>query len=101
MCVGRKPHPFENEWHTIGCVESKILRHAEIVEGKDRPTQLGKKKYQDIGGPTVGLIRRMTKPIHGQGKIVVMDSGFCVTKEIVKMGKKGVFGQALVKKRRY
>ena len=44
---------------------------------------------------------RMTKPIHGTGKVVVMDSGFCVAKGIVEMEKKGVYGQALIKKRRY
>ena len=30
-----------------------------------------------------------------------MDSGFCVTKGLVELCKKGVFGVALIKKRRY
>ena len=30
-----------------------------------------------------------------------MDSGFCVTKGLVELQKKGLFGAALVKKRRY
>ena len=101
MCVGRKPHPFGNERHTICCALSTILYRAEIVEGKDHPSELGPKKYQDLGGPTVGLMLRMTKPIHGSGKVVIMDSGFCVAKGITEMEKKGVFGQALIKKRRY
>jgi hypothetical protein len=31
MCVGRKPHPFGNERHTICCALSTIMWHAEIV----------------------------------------------------------------------
>ena len=40
---------------------------------------------------------RMTEPIHQTGKVVTMDSGFCVSKGIVEMHKKGVYGQALIK----
>jgi Transposase IS4 len=96
MVVGRKPHPFGNERHTICCADSTIMWHAEIVEGKDRPSQLGVKEFNNLGGPTVGLMVRMTKPIHHTGKVVVMDSGFCVAKGIVEMEKKGVYGQALI-----
>ncbi len=42
----------------------------------------------------------MTKPIHGKGKIVTIDSGFCVTAGIIAMHKHGVFGQMLIKKHR-
>jgi Transposase IS4 len=101
MCVGRKPHPFGNERHTICCALSTIMWHAEIVEGKDRSSQMGQKEFNDLGGPTVGLMVRMTKPIHYTSKVVVMDSGFCVAKGIIEMEKKGIYGQALIKKRRY
>jgi hypothetical protein len=43
----------------------------------------------------------MTEPIWYTGKQVVMDSGFCVLKAITELRKKGVFGAALIKKRRY
>ena len=36
----RKPHPFGNEYHTICCGESGIMFQIEMVEGKDRPTEL-------------------------------------------------------------
>ena len=36
MCVGRKPHPFGNERHTISCALTSILFRALIVEGNDR-----------------------------------------------------------------
>ncbi|KAL7460318.1 hypothetical protein ACHAXS_001694, partial [Conticribra weissflogii] len=48
---------------------------------------------------TAALMLRMTKPIHGKGKVVTMDSGFCVAAGIIEMHKRGVFGQALIKKR--
>ena len=33
--------------------------------------------------------------------MVIVDSGFCVTNVLVELQKKGVFGAALIKKRRY
>ena len=45
MRVGRKPHPFGNEGHTIHCALTSILWRAQIVEDKYRPTELGKKKW--------------------------------------------------------
>ena len=38
MCVGRNPHPFDNDSHTIFCGLMSILRRAQIAEGKDRPS---------------------------------------------------------------
>ena len=43
----------------------------------------------------------MTKPIHHTGKIVSMDSGFCVSVGIIAMHDYDVYGQSLIKKRRY
>ena len=72
----------------------------ELVEGKDRPSHLGPKEFHDKG-KTVGLLLRLTKPIWSKEKIVVMDSGFYVLNGLVELKKKGVFGHALIKKRRY
>jgi hypothetical protein len=47
------------------------------------------------------LLLDMTEPIQGTGKIVTDDSGFCVTKSVLALHVKGVFGQFLIKKRRY
>ena len=41
MCVGRKPHHFSNERHTISCSLTSILFRAFMVEGKDRPIEIG------------------------------------------------------------
>ena len=39
MYVGRKPHSFGNERHTIACGLSTIMWFVEIVEGRDRPCE--------------------------------------------------------------
>lgn len=100
MWVPRKPHPFGNERHTIACGLSGILFWSELVEGKDRPKQLGKLEFQEMGN-TTGTMLRCTKPIWNMGKVVVMDSGFCVVRGICELMKRGVYSSALIKKRRY
>ncbi len=101
-CVPRKPHPFGNEYHTICDGELKIctpiMFQVEVVEGKDRPPQLGRKEFEERG-KTVGLMLQMSKNLWNTGKVVTMDSGFSVSKGILAMREKGVFGQALVKLR--
>ena len=48
-----------------------------------------------------GLLLRLTKVLHKTGKLVVLDSGFCVLKALVELKKQGVFASAVIKKRRY
>ena len=62
MCVERKAHPFGNERHTISCGLSEIMWFAEIAEGRDRPRERGRTKFDEIG-KTVGTILRYTRPI--------------------------------------
>jgi hypothetical protein len=98
--VPRKPTPFGNEYHTICCAVSGILYAIELVEGKDRPRQAGAKEFDNLG-PTVGLLLRLTKSLWHTGKVVILDSGFCVLSGIIELKKRGVFASALIKKRRY
>ena len=102
MMVPRKPHPFGNEYHTINCGESGFVFGAEIQEGKDAPRE---RRYLDADtnkhGKTVGLLLRLCKPLLFTGKVVVLDSGFCVLRAIVELKKLGVFAAAVIKKRRY
>jgi len=44
---------------------------------------------------------RMTEPIHKSGRVVILDSGFCVLQGIIELRKKGVYASALIKKRQY
>ena len=72
----------------------------KLVEGKDRPTQLGKLKHGEMGS-TVGLLLWMLVPIFHMGLVVILDSGSCVLKGIIELHKKGVYMSALIKKRCY
>ena len=94
----RKPWETGNEYHTIACGLTSIIFRMELVEGKDRPSQLPPLQYNDRGGKTVGLLLRMTRPIHNTGRLVILDSGFCVLKGLVELGKVGLFASALIKK---
>jgi hypothetical protein len=79
---------------------SGIMYLIELVEGKDAPPQRGSPTFATLG-KTVGLMMRMCQSIFHSGKVVVLDSGFCVWKGIIELKKVGVFAHALIKKRRY
>ena len=70
------------------------------MEVKDRPTELGKKKWEDLG-KTVGLMLKICDPIFSTGKCVVLDRGFCVSKGITALLEFVVYAAALIKKRKY
>ena len=72
----------------------------DLVEGKDHPQQLGIQHYDNFGS-TVGLLLRMLPPVYHKGFVVILDSGFCVLKGIIKLRKKGVLASALIKKEHY
>ena len=79
------------------CAKSGNLWQVELVERKDRPWQLGRPMYEEMG-KTVGLLLRLTAPIWFTGQQVILDSGFCVLNAIIELRKKCVFGAALIKK---
>ena len=95
MFVPRKPRPFGNEYHTICCGLSGILFGMELVEGKDRPVQL---PSTPSNKKTTQLLLNLCKSLAGTGKIVVLDSGFCVLAALVELKKIGVFAHAVIKK---
>jgi hypothetical protein len=105
MIVERKPHPSGNEYHSIadGDDGKPIMWRIKIQEGKDRPkkadgTPAFPSAYEKES-KTVKLMLEMTVPLQRTGKIVTMDSGFCVTVGILALHDKGIYGQALIKKR--
>ena len=100
MFVPCKPWSFGNEYHDTGCAESDIIWSLELWEGKDWPTQLNNKPFDDLG-KIVGTLLHLTEPVWGSGRVFVLDSGFCVLQAIVELRKKGLFAAALIKKRRY
>ena len=94
-----KPHPFGNEYHTACCGQSNIMISIEMVEGKDAPRQI-QKQFEQYG-KTAGLLLRMLQPYFHTARYIVLDSGFCVLKAIIELRKNGLFGCALIKKRKY
>ena len=104
MFVPMKPHPMGNEFHSI-CRRVSGIMYATIElvqEGKDRPPQIPAENFSEHG-KTAGLVLlRLTESIHHSGRVVIMDSGFCVLLALVKLASLGVYSSAvLVKKRRY
>ena len=83
-----KPHPFGNEYHTICCGESGVMFKIEMVEGNDRPRELNR---DPPNKRTVGLLLRLCKDLYNRGKVVILDSGFCVLEGLIELKKKGVF----------
>ena len=98
--VPRKPHPFGNEYHSINDRQSTILFGLELMEGEDEPPEK-LVDPNDAHGKTVGLLLRLREPLFSTGKVVVLDSGFCVLCGLVELMKRGVYAALVIKKRRY
>ncbi len=79
---------------------SGIMYSIVLVEGKDRPRQIPPPKYHEFGKNS-GLLLRLTESIRHSGRVVIMDSGFCVLKALIDLSNAGVFSSALIKKRQY
>ena len=62
----------------------------EIVEGKDRPREIGEPEFHEHGN-TGGLLLRLTKLIDNSARYMVLDSGFCVLAALLALRKLGVF----------
>jgi hypothetical protein len=109
MSLLHKPHPFGNEYHSIADSDKGhfIMWRIRLVEGKYRPKLPNGQfafpsKWEKKGfNKTVDLLLDMTEPIHRTGKVVTGDSGFCVKAGVTALHAHGVFGQFLIKKRRY
>ena len=56
----------------------------ELVEGKDHPGDISPDEYENIG-ETVALLVRLCCHIYSTGKVVIIDSGFCVLQGIIKL----------------
>ena len=97
MFVPRKPWPFGNEHHMVCSCLTGIMWGIDMVEGKDRPRDLGQQQFHDLGA-TVGLLLRLLLPIFNLGMMVILDSDFGVLKGIVELQKNGVYATALIKK---
>ena len=100
--VARKFTQKGNEFHTIADTFTKINFNMELVQGKDRPESRGQPEFSVTHGKTGGLLLRMTKDagLWGSGVVVNLDSGFCVLDGLLGLRSKGIYGCAMIKKRR-
>jgi len=84
-------------------MDSPINWRVKLQEGKDHPKNdrgMPRFPYEfENNTKTSALMLEMTKLIHNIGKVVTMDSRFCVAPGILALHDVGVFGQALIKKR--
>jgi len=65
-----------------------------------RKKERSKPDNDDIGKPA-GLLLHLCEGILSTGKVVILDSGFCMLQGIIELKKRDVFASALIKKRRY
>ena len=77
--------------------ESDIIWQVKLRKGKDHPQHLGNKEHDDKG-KTVGTLLHLTQPVHRTGRLVVLDSGYCILQGLVELEKVEVFTHALIKK---
>ena len=112
MCVPRKYHPFGDEYHSIadgltekGLEGKPIIWRVKLQEGKDQSKKPDESWafLSKVPGyyTTAPLMLEIKKPVHHTGKIVSIYSGFCVLVGITAMHNFGVYGQSLIKERRY
>ena len=92
----RKPHPYGNEYHTICCGMSGIIYTVEIIEGEDRPKDKVIDPNDRLVDKTGALLLRLCESLFATGKVVILDSGFCVLKAIIALRQKGVFASELI-----
>jgi hypothetical protein len=104
MCVPWKPHPFGNKYHSIanGDKGKPIMWRVKLVKGKDRLKKVNGSQaflleFEQMSKMAKTIVEMM-KLIHGQGKVVIGDSGFCIQDGVVTCHQRGVFFQAYVKK---
>ena len=100
MFVPWNLHTMGNEYHSICCGICEIMFAIEMVEGKDAPPERGRPEYHE-NGKTGGLLLRLCGSIFHTGKVVIMESWFCVLLGIITLKKIGVYALALIKKQRY
>ena len=72
-----------------------------MVEGKDKPKNKDCTNEFEKYGATTHLLLECCKTIFHTGRVVILDSGFCVLKAITKLREYGVYASAVIKKRRY
>ena len=69
----------------------------ELVESKEKPWHEPAKPHRELG-KTVRLFLQLTKSLRNISNLVVMNSGFCVLKDMIELKKVIIFSLALINK---
>ena len=76
----------------------------ELVESKSAP-MLGPHREaefeHEFDSKIAALVVRMTRPIWGSGRAVIMDSGFGYVASMFQLKEKGLFATTVIKKKRF
>ena len=99
MFVPKKLHPFVNEYHSTSCDLSTIIFAIELVEGKDEPPKKEIPTFLERG-KAASLLLFLCDSIFSIRRVVILDRGFYVLQELVKLRNMDVFTAAVVKKKR-
>lgn len=99
MAVKRKPAARDAGYYPLYCAETGILFKVDLVEGKSRPKELAAVPNESTLGKTGALVMRMVDGLCGTGRVVVMDSAFCVVKAVKALYDSGLYATTLAKKR--
>ena len=99
FCPG-KLFPFGNKYHTMCCAVKCIMFVIDLVKGRDCLSELPSLDPGRLRN-TVSLLLRMYKTIVGTGKVLILDSGFCVLNGLIQLMKRGFYAGALHLRRGY
>ena len=88
VCATEAKPIWQRVAHNLLWFIVRIIFYLEIMEGKDAPKELAGL----LAKRTTGLLLRLTKALHHTGKVVVLDSGFCVLSALVDKKVGGLFG---------
>ena len=72
----------------------------ELLKGKYQQPQPPPPPIEEKGR-TAGLLIRLCESIMHSGRVVILDSGFCVLQALTEFLLVGVYSSAVIKKRRY
>ncbi len=82
----------------MACAVLHVIFWIEIVEGKDRPPQLGPLLHVEGHGKLCDLVLRAIK---GSNRVIGMHSGFGVLSVLPELRKRGLHGTVALKKNKF
>ena len=92
--IRRKPRPVGNEIKDMSDARTNIVVKLEMYEGKE---DMALKEHVGKFGATCATTLRLTKSLHGSGRIVVADSWFGSVKTSMALRDEGLYAVMLVK----